>query len=516
MKRRSFIRNTAAVLGGFALQPYTSPFVRALANDNTDNVLVLIQLGGGNDGLNTVIPLEYYAEYYNARPHIAIAENSIIRLNDKTGLHPAMNSMRTMYDEGLVAIVQGVGYPNPNYSHFRSTDIWMSASDAEESVPSGVFGRFLNTHYPGFPFGFPNNDMPDPLAIQIGYTTPLILQGPAAGMGVCITDPDHFYDLLNGVEEPVPDTEWGNELDYIRLVKRQTEQYGSVIKQAAGSVHAQGNYPSNELAGQLKIVARLIKGGLKTRVYVVGLNGFDTHANQPGVHAYLLQSMSDSIKAFMDDLKGLGIEERVVGMTFSEFGRRIKTNASMGTDHGAASPLFVFGKNVQGGLVGSNPVLPANANVTDNIPLQHDFRSVYSSVLSDWFCVNNADLQTIMGGKTFESLPLIASSSCAISSPLSSINAVKSDPETNKQLLSNYPNPFSHSTKITFKTKGGHTLLQLLDASGHVIKTLTDQVYMSGVFTIDLDARSLTAGAYYLRLQNDFKSQVRGMLKVGL
>jgi len=514
VKRRSFIRNTAAVLGGFALQPYTSPFVRALANDNTDNVLVLIQLGGGNDGLNTVIPLEYYSEYYKARPNIAIPQNSIIRLNDKTGLHPAMNSMRAMYDEGLVAIVQGVGYPKPNYSHFRSTDIWMSASDSEESVPSGVFGRFLNAQYPGFPFGFPNSDMPDPLAIQIGYTTPLMLQGPAAGMGVCITNPDYFYNLLNGVEEPVPDTEWGNELEYVRLVKRQTEQYGTVIKQAAARVSMQGNYPSNELGGQLKIVARLIKGGLKTRVYVVGLNGFDTHANQPGVHAYLLQSMSDSIKAFMDDLKGLGIEERVVGMTFSEFGRRIKTNASMGTDHGAASPLFVFGKNVRGGLVGSNPVLPVNVNVTDNIPLQHDFRSVYSSILSDWFCVNSTDLETIMGGKTFESLPLIASSSCAVMMPLKGVDMARSGVETNEQLLSNYPNPFSQTTKITFKTKGGHTLLQLLDASGRVIKTLTDQIYPPGVFTIDLDAHSLTAGAYYVRLQNDFKSQVRGMLKV--
>lgn len=514
MKRRSFIRNTAAVLGGFALQPYTSPFVRALANDNTDNVLVLIQLGGGNDGLNTVIPLEYYSEYYNARPNIAIAENSIIRLNDKTGLHPAMSSMRAMYDEGLVAIVQGVGYPKPNYSHFRSTDIWMSASDSEESVPSGIFGRFLNTQYPGFPFGFPNSDMPDPLAIQIGYTTPLMLQGPAAGMGVCITNPDSFYDLLNGVEEPVPDTEWGNELEYIRLVKRQTEQYGTVIKQAAGRVSKQGNYPSNELGGQLKIVARLIAGGLKTRVYIVSMNGFDTHANQPGIHGYLLQSISESIKAFMDDLKGLGIEDRVAGMTFSEFGRRIKTNASNGTDHGAASPLFVFGKKIRGGLVGSNPVLPSNTNVTDNIPLQYDFRSVYSSILSGWFCVNNTDLQTIMGGKTFESLPLIESSSCTIASPLSSMYAAKSDPETNEQMLGNYPNPFSHSTKITFKTKGGHTLLQLLDASGRVIKTLADQVYQPGVFTVDFDAGSLPAGAYYVRLQNDFKLQVRGMLKV--
>lgn len=503
------------MLGGFALQPYTSPFVRALAsNNNTDNVLVLIQLNGGNDGLNTVIPIEYYSNYYNARPGLAIPENNILKLTDETGLHPSMSSMKEIYNEGNLAIVNAVGYPTPNYSHFRSTDIWMSASGSEESISSGVLGRYLNVEYPGFPFGFPNSTMPDPLAIQIGYTTPLILQGNAAGMGVCLTNPDYFYDLLNGVEEPLPATEWAEELNYIRLITRHTEQYGTVIKQAAQNVPTQGNYPPHSLAEQLKIVARLIKGGLKTRVYVVGISGFDTHSNQLSTHAYLLQSVSESIKAFMDDLKGMGIEERVVGMTFSEFGRRIKSNGSMGTDHGAASPLFVFGKNVRGGLVGSNPILPANAVVTDNIPFQHDFRSVYASLISDWFCVNSADLQTIMLGETFQALPLIENSSCSITLPFKKNVLEKSNREAGELLLNNSPNPFTQTTKISFQTKGGHTLLQIIDNMGRVIKVLTEKVYTPGVVNLDFDSRGLKPGVYYIRLQNDFKSQMRAMLKV--
>lgn len=514
MKRRDFIKNSGALIGGFSLRPYTSPFVRALAaNDITNKVLVLVQLGGGNDGLNTVIPIENYLNYYNARPNIAIGESSILSLTDKTGLHPSMSAMRNLYFEGKLAIVQSVGYPNPNYSHFRSTDIWMSASNSEESVPSGFAGRYLSEKYPDFPFGFPNSDMPDPLAIQIGYNSSLFLQGPATGMGVCINNPDYFYDLLNGVEEAVPDTKWGDELKYVRLISRQTEQYGTVMKEAAGRVSSQGSYPSFDLAGQLKIVARLIKGGLKTRVYVVGANGFDTHANQLSTHAYLLQGVSESIKAFMDDLEGMGIDDRVVGMTFSEFGRRIKSNFSNGTDHGAASPLFVFGKNVNGGLIGSNPVIPVNATVYDNIPFQFDFRSVYASLLSQLFCVNGNELETVML-RNFQPIPLIANSSCLVTLPLNEEARVGYKHEMEEKILSNFPNPFTGTTKISFTTKGGHTLLQVMDTMGKQIKILTDKMYSPGVINIDFDSSGFAPGVYYARIQNDFNSQVRAMLKV--
>ncbi|MEJ7672099.1 MAG: DUF1501 domain-containing protein [Chitinophagaceae bacterium] len=294
--------------------------------------------------------------------------------------------------------------------------------------------------------------MPDPLGIQIGSVTSLTFQGPAVNMGMSISNPTSFYNLLNGVEDPAPNTPAGKELKYVRLVSKQTQKYATVIKSAADKVPVQGTYPvNNSLADQLKIVARLIKGGLKTRMYMVSYGGFDNHSLQvnpadttTGTHANLLRNVSDAIKAFQDDIKTLGVEERVVGMTFSEFGRRIKSNSSGGTDHGAAAPMILFGKNVTPAVWGTSPALPANASVNDNIPMQYDFRSVYASLLENWLCVKNSDLQTIML-KNFQNIPLVNSASCK--------NVAPNTSGTN--LLTNSPNPFSTSTTLTFKTEGG-------------------------------------------------------------
>ena len=326
----------------------------------TDHVFVIIQLNGGNDGLNMVVPIENFSNYVNARQNIYIPETSALQLNGKAGLHPAMTGLHAMYQKGILKVVQSVGYPQPSYSHFRATDIWMSASDSNQTVDTGWAGRYLNYEYPNFPNGYPNATMKDPLAIQIGSATSLTLQGPAVNMGMSISSTSNFYNLINGIQDPAPNTPAGKELTYIRTIAQQTQQYSSVIKAAALQTVQQVSYPTNNsLADQLKIVARLIRGGLTTRIYMVNYGGFDTHSNQvnttdstTGNHAKLLGNVSDAIKAFQDDLKFLGVDDRVVGMTFSEFGRRIKSNGSTGTDHGSAAPLFVFGKNVMGGGVG--------------------------------------------------------------------------------------------------------------------------------------------------------------------
>ena len=528
MKRRDFLRNTIptatllpALIGGFSVKAYSadSPFMQSLmgATVDTDKVLVLIQLNGGNDGLNMVIPIETYGDYYNARTNIAIPQNKILALNgnSKTGLHPSMTGMQTLFNEGKLAIIQAVGYPSPNFSHFRATDIWMSASDADTETDSGWTGRYLASEFPNYPNGFPNSAVPDPLAIQIGSITSLALQGPSVSMGMSITDPVNFYNLIDGLVDPAPDTPWGKELKYIRMVVQQTQQYSTVIKAAAAAVPSQGNYPAgNDLAAQLKIVARLVKGGLKTRIYVVSTGGFDTHAAQTtstdttvGNHANLLGRVSDAIKSFMDDLKGLGVEDRVMGMTFSEFGRRIKSNSSVGTDHGAAAPVFVFGKNVKPGITGTNPAIPSGVSVNDNIPFQYDFRSIYSSILNQWFCVKNTDLQTIMF-KDFQNIPLCINAACG-STGLDDVYR-----NAGEQLIVNYPNPFVESTKITFKTRGGHTLVHIIDSLGRSIKTLTDKEYTAGVYTVDFNGYGLPSGVYYTRLQNGTLQQVRPMLKV--
>ena len=503
-----------SLVNGFSFRAFgaDSPLIQSMLQPvtDTDHVLVIIQLNGGNDGLNMVVPVENFSNYVNARSNIYIPENKLMPLNGKVGLHPAMSGLHAMYNSGLVKVIQSVGYPQPNFSHFRATDIWMSASDSDQVVNSGWAGRYLTYEYPNFPNGFPNNTMTDPLAIQIGSSTSLTLQGPVINMGMSISSATNFYNLLNGVSDPAPNTPAGKELTYVRLVAQQTQQYSAVIKNAASKVTKQVTYPTNNsLADQLKIVARLISGGLKTRIYMVNYGGFDTHSLQvnsndatTGAHANLLKNVSDAIKAFQDDLQMQGSDNRVVGMTFSEFGRRIKINGSTGTDHGSAAPSFVFGKNVLGGVLGDTPIIPANATVNDNVPFQYDFRSVYATVLSNWLCVNDADLQQIML-KNFQLLPLVNAAACKKAVNLSG-----------EQLVSNYPNPFTSSTIITFKTAGGHTLIQVMDTTGKVIANLTDQVYAAGTYTVVFDGSQLPTGVFYARLQNMATQQVRPMLKV--
>lgn len=522
MKRRDFLRQALpagivlpSLINGFTVKAFgaDNPLMQALLmpTTDTDHVLVIIQLNGGNDGLNMVIPLEYFPEYRNARANIFIPEQKVLRLNnhDKIGLHPSMTGLHQLYQNGQLRIVQSVGYPQPNFSHFRATDIWMSASDSNQLVNSGWTGRYLNYEYPNFPNGYPNSSMTDPLAIQIGSVSSLTLQGPAVSMGMSISNTSNFYNLLNGAQDPAPATPAGKELTYVRMVSQQTQRYATVIKDAAAKVTQQGNYPTpNSLADQLKIVARLIKGGLKTRVYMVSFGGFDTHASQvnttdttTGTHANLLKTVSDAIKAFQDDLKLLGVDDRVVGMTFSEFGRRVKSNGSNGTDHGAAAPLFVFGKQVINGVSGNTPVIPANANVNDNIPFQIDFRSVYATLLSNWLCVKDSDLQQIML-KNFQVLPLVQSAAC-----MKAINL------SGEELICNYPNPFTSSTTITYKTNGGHTLVQVMDTMGRVLANLVDQELPAGFYTVQFNGQTIPAGVYYVRLQNLSVQQVKAMIK---
>ncbi len=427
MKRRSFIKNTVAgvaipaFFNGIPLKALAgAPFMHALSRYmNDDRVLVLVQLAGGNDGINTVIPLDQYSTYMAARANIAIPEDKLLHLTgaDTMALHPVMTEMQRLFNENKLGIVQAVGYPKPNFSHFRATDIWMTGSDSDKVVNTGWAGRYLDDVFPKFPTDYPSQMMPDPLAIQVGSVVANAFQGPTFTMGLAISNPSSFYNLIEGKVNVDSPSRWGEQLDYIEQMAQKTDQYAGVIKKAALNVTKQSDkYPAatkNPLADQLKIVARLIAGGLKTKVYMVNTGSFDTHAKQTddtdktiGTHANLLKRVSEAIGAFMDDLEYLKISDRVMGMTFSEFGRRIRSNASGGTDHGAAAPLFYFGHNVKGGVIGTNPILPANATVNDNVPMQHDFRSVYASVLQNWFYLQPDDVQKVML-KQFPVLPVV-------------------------------------------------------------------------------------------------------------
>ena len=531
MKRREFLIKTVpaatllpAMINGYSVSALAadSPIVRALmqSTTDTDHVLVIIQLAGGNDGLNTVIPISNYSNYFNARTNIAIPQNRILTLGSTgAGLHPSMTGLHALYNNGNMRVIQAVGYPQPNFSHFRATDIWMSASNSNQDVFTGWAGRYLDYEYPNFPIGYPNPTTPDPIAIQIGSTTTLTSQGPSTNMAMSITNPTSFYNLLNGTTDPTPDTPAGKELKFVRLVSQQTQKYSTSIRNAANAVTQQGTYPTgNSLADQLKIVARLIKGGLRTRVYMVSFGGFDTHSVQAnagdpttGAHATLLQRVSDACKAFQDDLQFLGVQDRVIGMTYSEFGRRIKSNSSVGTDHGAAAPMILFGTKIEQGVLGNNPTIPANATVNDNVPMQYDFRSVYATILEKWFCLNKTVVDSLYPpniNTQLQSLPLFKGNITCTGS------TTPTDPAFDA-IITNSPNPFTESTTIKFHTEGGHTLIQIIDTLGRVIRNLLERDYTTaGNYTVTFDSGGLPTGIYYARLQNGVTQKVRPMLKV--
>ncbi len=410
------------MLGGFQVKSLakSSALVQSLKNTaavNGDRILVIVYLGGGNDGLNTVIPLEYYAQYKQLRPNIAIPENNVLRLegNAETGLHPAMSGLQTLYNEGKLALIHSVSYPNPDLSHYRSTDIWMTGVDSTQYATSGWAGRYLADRFPGYPDKYPNSQMEDPLAVQIGLISTTALLGHQQSMGVTIQDPNSFYQLI-GASDTAPQTDLpccdaGELIAYIRQQQVLAVGYAAEIKTAAEAGRNLSPYPAaNELAEQLKIVARLIHGGLRSKIYYVELGGFDTHANQvgsnpqEGIHAELLRKLSDAIAAFQNDLKAQGTEDKVLGMTFSDFGRRATSNASKGTDHGIGAPMFVFGTGIKRRLIGTNPdlvngLLPAVPPAWDSnrdIKMQIDFRRVYADMLTDWFGTAPAQTDAVL------------------------------------------------------------------------------------------------------------------------
>ncbi len=530
MKRREFLKRSApfaalpVVMNGLPITALGSPETNNILSKafvNTDHVLVLIQMNGGNDGLNTVIPTDQYTNLSKARSNVMIPLAKVLVLDgqDGTGFHPSMTGMRSLFNDEKLSVIQSVGYPNPNFSHFRSTDIWHSASDTKEYWHSGWVGRYLGHEFPNYPEGFPNTDMPDPLALQIGSVVSTVCQGVSVNMGMAISDPDAYYKLITGNYTPSPNNRAGKELDYVRKVAEQSNEYGQAVKTAGEKGNNKSSkYPTegeNRLADQLKIVARLISGGLKTRIYVVSINGFDTHANQvsatggneTGVHANLLSQVSEAIDAFQDDVEQLGLQDRVLGMTYSEFGRRIKSNFSLGTDHGAAAPMFLFGANVKPGILGDNPTIADNVAVNDNLPMQYDFRSVYASVLKDWFCLEDTEVDTVMQ-KTHQQLPVLKDS-CNTSS----IERAKLR-QAGDAYVMNYPNPFRVQTTIRYESDGGHIVLQVFNTNAQLIETLVDSEVPAGEHEVVFNAGTLAPGTYYYRYQNGSLQQTKPMILV--
>jgi len=493
-------------LSGIPIRSYgASPLLSRLRSSSNDRILVLIQLSGGNDGLNTVVPYTNDT-YYQQRPNIAINASSVLNLTPDLGLHPALTSFADMYADGTMEIVQGVGYTDPVLSHFTSTDVWASASDPTDISRSGWLGRYLEEENPNH-FDTPTDY---PLAIQLGNGSPLVFQGSIAGMG--ITYPD--LDLLNkyfetGVfynEDFAPDTSYGGELSFVRTIANSAVRYAETITAAATGGTNSVEYPSrNRLSGNLAATARLIRGGLGTSIYHLNLGGFDTHSSQSSPHASLMEQLSGAIGAFVSDLQADGLDQRVLVMTFSEFGRRIYQNGSAGTDHGTSAPLFLFGGGVQGGIIGGHPSL-TDLDPGGNMVHGIDFRSVYGSVLNDWFDVSDQEVTDLMGAD-YAHLSLIDSAFATNTGDLSVPDSIS--------LFGNYPNPFSGSTVIEFALASSeHVSISVYDIQGRQISTLVDQVLPAGRHETVFDGENLPSGTYLARLQTRAGMQSRKLVIV--
>lgn len=487
------------MLNGMEVKALTRSPLFAALNPEDDRVLVLIQLNGGNDGLNMVVPIDQYDNLQKARPDIILPESDLLKVNDTLGLHPYMESLKNeLYNQGRLALVQSVGYPNQNRSHFRSTDIWTTASDANKYVSSGWIGRYFDDQHPGWPDGFPNSNFPDPMAITVGNLVSETCQGEGSTFSLALTDPFNLSEIAEGVNAPVDiSTCYGMELKFLQNSIFQSNEYATVVEAAASKGKNNVAYPDTKLADQLKTIALLINGGLKTKIYVANLNGFDTHAGQvnvddpkQGTHGELLQTIAEAVTAFQQDLIASGQDKRVVGMTFSEFGRQIAANNAYGTDHGTAAPLFVFGSCVIPGVVGSNPQIADTLAPQEGVAMQIDFRSVYASLLKDWFGASESTIEKVLFGK-FSYLPLVQACTTTASTPVY-------DVDLSLQLT---PNPIVDQGQIKFKLPFGSVVrLSIFDARGAECMVLSNRKVDAGDHHLNFGTSNLPSGHYYLRL----------------
>lgn len=433
--RREFLRTS--VLGGalastvplflektfLCLDTMAAATTGQITTGKDGTILVLLQLAGGNDGLNTLVPHGDDA-YYKARPRIALPKKDILSISDYAGLHPKLTGLHTLYGEGNLGMIQGVGYPNPNRSHFRSTEIWQTASDSEKNESEGWLGRYFDNCCKGAD--------PATVGVAVAGQTPQAFASPIP-KGIAFSNPQQFRYMSEAANDPASADKFMREMNQPAAEHSSlTENAGGSIGMLSGPADNDGstveflqrtalgaqmssdkileitrktkssvNYPTSQLGNSLNLVSRLIAGGLPTRVYYVSQGGFDTHANQLPAHERLMTDLNAAISAFVADLKAQGNFNRVLMLSFSEFGRRVSENASGGTDHGAAAPLFVLGGGVKPGLYGNYPSL---TDLHDgDLKFNTDFRSVYATALENWL---GAHSEMVLG-KKYPLLPFI-------------------------------------------------------------------------------------------------------------
>lgn len=518
MKRRSFLKyssilSTPIIIGGIPIASIARNSMANLINNESDRVLVLIQLNGGNDGLSTLFPLDSYDNLANARTNIIIPENKLLPLGNNLALHPKMNDLKSLYDNAKINIIQNVGYPEQNRSHFRSSDIWHTGSEANQFLNSGWLGRFLDTQYPGYPSDYPNPNYLDPFALTIGSSVSETCQGFAGNFSMALVDPNNINQLSSPVNNEIASGCGSDQLNFLVNAIEKSNKYGDRMKEAfdAGNNLSTSYDNNNSLSSQLKTVARLISGGLKSKVYVVNIGGFDTHANQTletevenGKHAELLQNLSEAIFAFQEDLTKLGLGERVLGMTYSEFGRRIKSNFSLGTDHGDAAPLIVFGHCVNAGIIGQNPIITNDVAQNEGVQMENDFRSIYGSVLMDWFDVEESVVKELFT-ENFQYIPI--ANNCSLPSNVQDLSE-------NHFQIKTFPNPMNDISQIQFSSEYEWIKISVYSNLGRELNVISNQKFTQGEHLVPIDLKNYPAGTYFVKVQSPKAQKTVTLIKM--
>jgi len=393
MDRRKFLKQSSLASSLFFVPSFVRAFEKVASSKLGYKRLVIVQLSGGNDGLNTVVPFRNDL-YYKERPTLGLAPKDIVKLTDEVGLHPSLTPLKRLYDSGYLSIINNVGYPNPNRSHFRSMDIWQTASNSNEYLQSGWVGRFLD-EYATHPHW----------AIEIDESLSLAMKGNRLN-AIATQDSKALYNLSN---DPFFDRVHNSahlsehNLGYLYKSMIAAESSAKYIYETSKTVSSKKEYPQNSFAKQLKTTAQFINSYLDTRVYYTSLSGFDTHVNQLNTQKRLLGIYANSIEAFVEDLKANNTFKDTLILTFSEFGRRVKQNASVGTDHGTANNVFVIAENLnKPGLYNDIAGLDDLDNNGD-LKFEIDFRAIYATVLGKWLQVNDEKVLN----RSFKSLNFI-------------------------------------------------------------------------------------------------------------
>ncbi|WP_136480140.1 DUF1501 domain-containing protein [Cognatitamlana onchidii] len=542
MKRRDFIKLSSAAsaiaLTPFELQAAIKSFMPyANCPDISNRKLVLINLAGANDGLNTIVPLNQYDIYSNLRPTIKVpitGVNKYISLdrtlpdNQQIGLNPALTGLKSIYDKGWLRIMQSVGYPSQNKSHFKSTDLYLTGNDGNSLLngsDTGWLGRFMELYYADL---IVENY---PLAVEIGSNkTSLGFHAEEAhGLSLNISgqDPAGFYSVLSGLGGVpplnIPDSDYGKQLEYLTNTDALSNTYAESISKAFNSGKNDTSYPDSDLANQLKTVARLISGDLGSKIYMVRISGFDTHNAQVqgpgeaiGKHHSLLTDLAESMEAFIDDMNSQNLSDNVVGLTFSEFGRKAAENGNLGTDHGEIAPMFVFGKPVEGGVSGTNPDL-TEATSSNNFQIQtvqYDYRQTFTTLLQNYLGADDSIIDATFFNHTvndsFVNLKIDDLLKSEFDISKGCVASTKNPLEAHKNWLV-YPNPFQDIVNITGIAAVETLSFRVYNASGLLLLNKTEAL-VDGKVTLNL--YNFSSGVYFFEMLSGSHKEIHKVVKI--